>query len=212
MIGRPGYNIMFQRIFSVLLLTALTAHSQPTNGKAGADSTNAVPPALKAMLQGMATAEPTNDKAGIYSTMKVPPLKTLLAALDPTAKVVEGRNGDTTNFSCEWQGVTVQFTLKTNWNGPVESSGMKAWIARFPAGEQNTPAVAALLRKMDSSVACVGSVITPRFDPTGKASALVLALATKLDGYVFSHQSFYDAAGVKIIGNADAPSKLKDQK
>jgi hypothetical protein len=72
--------------------------------------------------------------------------------------------------------------------------------------------VAALVRKIDSTVVLVGSVITPHYDPSGKASSLVLGLAAKLDGYVFSHQSFYDATGAKIIGVTNAPLNLKDQK
>jgi hypothetical protein len=210
--------MMLHRILSMLLLTALMAHSQPANDKIGVDPASAVPPALNGLLQAMTNSQatnnsrPANDKASIYSTRAVPPLKALLQALNPTANIVEGRSGDATNFTCEWPDVTVRFTIKTNWDGPVECSGMKKWILKFPAGEQNTPAVAALGRKMDASVDCVGSVTTPAYDPAGKASSLVLGLAAKLDGYVFSHESFYDATGAKIIGVADAPLKLKDQK
>jgi hypothetical protein len=200
------------RIFlCALLLAAIAAHSQPTKDRAGALSNAAPAPSLKALLQAAADSRPANDRAGVYSTMAVPSLKALLQSLDPTAKVVEGTNGNLTNFTCEWPDVTVRFTLQPDWKGPDQRAGMKKWIAKLPGGDQNTPAVAALLEKVDSSVACIGSVITPRYDPAGKASSLVLGLAAKLHGYVFAQGSFYDATGAKIIGRAGAPLELKDQ-
>jgi len=174
---------MLQRAFIILVLTTIMAFSQ-------------TPP----------------DNAGIFATTIVPPLKPLLSSLAPGAKISESRQGDMTVFSCEWPDVTVTLTMNPRWDGRVQCSGMKGWISKFPAGDTNTPAVASLLHKIDSTIDCVGSVITPRYDSDGKAASLVLGLATKFDGYVYSYQSFYDTTGSKIIGVVGNPTKLKTQK
>lgn len=89
---------------------------------------------------------------------------------------------------------------------------MKNWISGFAADDKNTPAVRSLLHRIDSTVDCLGSVITPRYDSGGTTASLILKLAASLDGYVFSKQSFYNATGDKIIGVSDAPLSLKDPK
>ena len=139
-------------------------------------------------------------------------MKTLLLDLAPTAKISEGRDGDSTSVTCEWSDATVRLTLKPHWDAPVERSGMKNWISGFAADDKNTPAVRSLLHRIDSTVDCLGSVITPRYDSGGTTASLILKLAASLDGYVFSKQSFYNATGDKIIGVSDAPLSLKDPK
>lgn len=199
------------------------ARSQPTNEQPGGSSNN-LPPSLKALLSqnpnlktskvpgiGGNTAK-ASDTAGIYATKEVPALKPLLLSLDPALKITEGHSGDTTHFTCVWPKVTVRFTVQSHWNSLQQRLGMKNWIAGVAGGGTNTPAVESLLRKVDGTVACIGSVITPRYDSAGKASALVLGLAAKLDGYVFSEQSFYDPSGDKIVGTANAPAKLTEIK
>jgi hypothetical protein len=126
------------------------------------------------MAYSQPTSSPTvNSKACIYAAKEVPPLKALLLALAPTAKIFEEHAGDVTNFTCAWPDVTVRLTIKPHWDGPVERPGMKRWISELQATGQNTPAVESLLHKIDATVTCMGSVITPRFDLAGKASTLV---------------------------------------
>jgi hypothetical protein len=173
---------MVCRILAVLLLNSCLAYSQASNGK-----------------------------AGIFSTKVMPSLKALILALAPTAKISEGRDGDSTNLTCQWSDVTVRLTIKPHWDGRVERDGMKNWISGFPAEDKNNPAVISLLHRIDSTVDCVGSVTTPRYDSAGKAASLILGLAASLDGYVFSKLSFYDLAGARIIGVSGAPLNLKDQ-
>jgi hypothetical protein len=177
-------KMKFSRIFPLLLLATFTAHSQP------------------------AISPSADVKAGIFSTVEMPALKTLLAATAPTAKVSETHDGAVTNFICEWPDVTVRFTIKPHWDRTTQCLGMKNWISSFPAEQKNTPDVQSLNRKIDSTVDCVGAVIAPRYDSAGKAASLILGVATKLDGYIFSQQSFYDATGAKIIGNSNAPASL----
>jgi hypothetical protein len=208
-----------QRILVTLLLTSFMAHSQPTPNQPADSSTN-LPSSLNTLLTqnpglklskvpgaGRDTSQ-SPETAGIFLTKEVPPLKALLLSLDPTLKISEGRNGDTTNFTCTWPDVAVRFTIKSHWNGPEQRLQMKSWIASVPGGDTNTPAVESLLQKVNGTVACIGSVITPHYDAEGKASALVLGLVAKLDGYVFAQRSFYDSTGAEIIGLPDAPSKL----
>lgn len=156
-----------------------------------------------------AYAQSSPDNAGVYSTKELPPLKPLLSSLAPKAKVTEGKEGDSSTFTVEWPDLSIQITVDPTWDRDVQLSGMKGWISRFPDDEKGTPAVAGLLKKMGSTVACVGNVITPGYDAEGKASALVLGLASKLEGFVFSHQSFYDTTGAKIIGLPEDPASIQ---
>lgn len=168
--------------------------------------------ALLLLTSLVVSAQASQDNAGIFSTTKVPPLLPLLSSLAPAANITEGRNGDSTTFTCEWPTVTVTITVDPHWDGSVQLAGMRNWISKFPADERDTPAVAALLRKIEGTVDCIGSVIRPGYDAEGKAAALVLGLAAKLEGFVFSHQSFYDAAGTKVIGLPDNPAKIQTTK
>jgi len=166
---------------------------------------------------GLAHGQPTNaslpsakETAGIYATSQIPPLKELLVALAPAAAVsVEHDDNNSVHFICAWPEVSVRLTVISNWNGEVERSGIKSWVISSAAVQTNMLAAKPLLGKIDSITGCVGCVITPRFDLEGKAAALVLALAAKLDGYVFTHQAFYDPAGAKLVGVPEAPLKLK---
>ena len=215
-------DMLHHRILLIVLLTCLMAHSQPCNplvasGDAAASSTNP-PQSLKILLSadsslnisGGHSGEPTSDKAGIYSTKPVSSLKAVLLSVDPTLKITEASNGESTNLTCVWPEVTVRFALKTQWDDLGQRLGMRNWISSVPGGT-NTPAVGALLHKVDDTVACIGSVVTPRYDSAGKASTLVLGLAAKLDGYVFSQKSFYASTGEKIIGVTNAPLQFKAQ-
>jgi hypothetical protein len=230
--------MMLMRIVPLLLLTTLLAHSQPTNLVAGTSppADRSTVSTLQVMLRSidptatilsseehdgkvtsMTLSQPTNAPpveawAGIYSTKVIPPLQAFLQSLAPTAKISQKQDGSLTWYTCEWPDVTVRFMVDLSWDGPGQRTGMKNWISGLPAGETNTPAVGSLLHQIDATVNAVGSIATPRYDSTGKATALILGLAAKLDGYVFSQYTFYDVMGAKIIGMGDAPAKLNSQK
>jgi hypothetical protein len=157
----------------------------------------------------VAITKTSPHNAGIFATRKVPPMKSLLETLAADARVSETRADERTFFHCEWQDVAVQLSIDPNWDGPTQCAGMKGWISRQAVRQDNKAAVAALVQRIDSTVDCVGSVISPGYDQSGKAASLVLALATAFDGFIFSHQSFYDARGVKIIGSDSDPTSLK---
>jgi hypothetical protein len=156
------------------------------------------------------TATGTPHNAGIFATKNIPPLKPLLAALAPDARISENRKADMTLFLCEWHDVTTQLTIDPNWNGAAQCAGMKGWISQLAAGHHDPAAIKALIRKVDSTIDCIGSVISPGYDSSGKAATLIVALATAFDGYIFSHQSIYDVRGVKIIGDENDPMNLKE--
>jgi hypothetical protein len=139
-------------------------------------------------------------------------LKAVISSLAPTARISEVRDRDSTVFLCEWPDVNVRITLDPQWDAQAQVAAMKEWIAKFPADEKDTAAVALLLRKLDSTVERVGCVITPRYDKAGRTASLVLGLATKLDGFIFTHQTFYDAKGTKIIGLPGDPPTLQTRR
>jgi hypothetical protein len=155
------------------------------------------------------TETETFENAAIFATKRIPPLQPLLAALAPDAQISESEEADITLFFCEWHHVIIQLTIDPNWDRVAQCAGMKGWISQL-AGHHDPAAVKALVRKVDSTVDCIGSVILPGYDSSGKAATLILALATALDGYIFTHQSLYDVRGVKIIGDENAPMSLKE--
>jgi hypothetical protein len=212
----------FRHCLSVLLLAPVLALGQGTSARtADAGSTNVVQltnlTQLARLLQltNLATHLPPDEPApvtettGIYATRPVPPLADLLRPLAPTAICSETNQGGMIKYTCAWPEVAVRFTVAPHWDGPGQRGEMKKWIFKFPPEATNTPAVGTLLRQMDATVACVGVVVTPHYDAGGRAAALVLGLAEKLEGYEFYDQSFYDAAGARIIGATNAPVNLE---
>src|SRR5262245_8980784 len=51
-------------------------------------------------------------------------------------------------------------------------------------------------------------MITPGYDPEGKVAATLLRLLEPTGGFFFSHQSFYDSRGRRIIGLPGDPQQL----
>jgi len=156
----------------------------------------------------MAYSQTEVDNAAIYSTKKGATLKSLILSSAPSAQVTESTSGDKTVFLCTWPNVTVKVTVDPHWDGGVQLVGMKGWISRFPPEERDIPPVTLLLKQMDSTIDCFGCVISPHYDPDGKAASLITSLAAKLDGYIFSHQTFYNLEWEKIIGLPGDPLKL----
>jgi hypothetical protein len=168
---------------------------------------------LDSFLERFWRAEaPSDKKAGIYLTKKAQSLKAAISSVAPTAKISEVREKDLTVFLCQWPDVNVRITVDPHWDGQTQLAGMKGWIAKFPADEKDTAAVASLLQKMDSTADCIRCVITPGYDKAGRTASLVLGLATKLDGFIFTHQTFYDAKGTKIIGLPGDPLTLQTRR
>jgi hypothetical protein len=221
--------MIYYRVLLIFLLTCVVANSEPTNSEpAGSRSANILsnlPPALQAVIASsggalkVSTTPPPpevptndNDSATIYTAWVVPPLKSLLMSLEPTAKISERTNGTTNGSSssiiCELPGVSLRFTVPKLWDAAAQRRAMKFWIAKVPGCDTNAPAVMSLMRQVDGTVGCIGVGVTPRYDPAGKASALVRGVAARLDGYVYSRYSFYAPSGEIIIGVPNAPAKL----
>jgi hypothetical protein len=211
-----SYRILLILLFACAMARSQTTNSPAADNKPDSSATN-LPPSLQALSQvpgiKLSTTppppqEPSQATAGIYATKEVPLLKTLLLSLDPTLKVKERTDGDPTSVVCTWPDVAVRFTIQQKWNAPAQRQAMKNWVGKVPEGNTNTPAVGSLLHQMDGTVACIGTVITPHYDSDGKVSSLVLGLAAKLDGYVFSQLAFYGPSGDKIIGVTNAPAQF----
>ena len=159
-------------------------------------------------LSGFSETEMTWDNAGIYSETRGAPEKSLIQSLAPKAKISEEKDGEKTKFTCQWPDVTVTINIDPHWNLADQIHEMKRFIEHFTGKENTSPSAAMLLKKLDATADCYGCVITPHYDPEGKAAALLLSLAAKRHGVVFTHQSFYDTDGNRIIGVADDPAVL----
>jgi hypothetical protein len=221
------HNFMrLRRILCLLLLTTMLAAGQPVN----VQPTNAVTTTVSnlqfllrslgtnvtvsadrdSVITNIVTVQPTNAWAGIFSPAVVPSLEELLRSLAPTAKISKKREGANISYICEWPDVTVRLTVDLAWDGAGQRTGMRNWILGLSGVNTNMPAVGLLIHEVDDTIDAVGSVATPQYDSGGKATALILGLATKLNGFLFAQYAFYDAKGSKIIGLGNAPTKLTD--
>ena len=156
----------------------------------------------------MDTTETSADNAGIFATRKIGSLGPLLGAVAAEAQLSRQPEDAITYFFCDWPDLTVQLATDPNWDRRIQCAGMKDWISIQTIPQQKKAAVATLIQKINATVDCIGTAIAPGYDPEGKAASLVLAIATAFDGYIFSHQSFYDARGTKIIGDDSDPISL----
>jgi hypothetical protein len=167
---------------------------------------------LGLLSSSVTMSEELHDNAGVYSTQSVKIDRDLIVSLAGKAEVSETVEGEIKKLVCRWTNVSVAVVVDPKWDGDVQIKGMRGWISRFPEEERDITPVAALLRTMDSVTNCYGCVITPGYDPDGKAKALILGLAKKAQGFVFSHQTFYDTEGKKIIGLPGDPVTLGPKK
>jgi hypothetical protein len=148
------------------------------------------------------------DNAGIFF-FGPPPTPEQVAAAAPGATVTIEKDGPITRTTLRWPDVSLQINMNDPfWKRDVQLSGMRGYISRFPASERNAPAVKLLLADLDRTTTSYGSIITPAYDREGKAAAALLRLVAPTGGFFFSHQSFYDANGARILGDPADPPKL----
>ncbi len=162
-------------------------------------------PVLAALLPlDVAVAQ---DNAGIFFYGPAPSVEQITAAAKG-ARTEARREGDRTRITASWPDVTLVISIDPSWNRDVQLSGMRGWIGRFGAAYRNSPDVGAFLADLDRTTASYGSVTTPAFDRESKAVATLLRLLESTGGFLFSHQSFYDSQGRKIIGLPGDPQQL----
>lgn len=155
---------------------------------------------------GVATAQ-MQDNAGIFFYGRAPAPAQIEAAA-PGAKVITTQDGRFTTTTILWPDVTLIITVNPDWDREIQLSGMKGWLENFPAAETGTPAVKAFVQNLNRTTTSYGSMIRPGYDAEGKVAATLLRLIQPDGGFFFSHQSFYDAKGQRIVGLPDDPPKL----
>ena len=147
------------------------------------------------------------DNAGIFF-FGPPPSAEDIAAAAEGAVVGIAREEHLTRITAEWPDVTLVVTINPLWDREVQLSGLRNWLDLFPAPERGTASTRRLLANLDRTTTCYGSVISPAFDRQGKAASSLVRLLTRSSGFFFSHQSFYDAQGSRIIGRPGDPEIL----
>jgi hypothetical protein len=116
--------------------------------------------------------------------------------------------GHFTKITAKWSDVSLTISVDPSWNRDVQLAGVRGWISQFGSDYRNTPRVEAFLANLDRTTTCYGSVITPAYDKEGKVVATLLRLLKPGGGFLFSHQSFYDSNGRRIIGMPGDPRSL----
>jgi hypothetical protein len=147
------------------------------------------------------------DNAGIFF-FGPPPSAEDIAAAARGAAISISREEHLTRITAEWPDVMLVVTINPLWDREVQLSGLRNWLDLFPASERGTASTQRLLANLDRTTTCYGSVISPAFDRQGKAASSLVRLLTRSGGFFFSHQSFYDAQGSRIIGRPGDPEIL----
>jgi len=147
------------------------------------------------------------DNAGIFFYSQPPSPEQIIAAARgaSTETQLESKH---TRVTATWPDVTLVITIDPTWNRDLQLKGMRNWIGKFDAAFTDTPATKELLAHLDRTTTGYGSMITPAYDPEGKVAATLLRLVEPTGGFFFSHQSFYDSRGRRIIGLPGDPQQL----
>jgi hypothetical protein len=154
-------------------------------------------------------AAPLPDYAGIYPTNSTVISLGLLQSLAPGAKIIEAKEGDIVVFLCDWPDVTVKIRVDPHWDQAYQIKEMKRWITSISREQKDNPIVKDLMTKLESTKNCFGCAVLPRFDPDDKAVSLLLALTSTGDGLIYSHHTFYNAEGNRILGTEGDPARMQ---
>jgi len=148
------------------------------------------------------------DNAGVYFYGAPPtPAVVAAAATDAQTSIVSDDGG--TTIVATWPDVTVTLTIDPAWDRERQLSGIRGWLNRFPPQERGLPGVGAFLDALGGATTCYGTVIRPGYDGDGKVAQFILRLLRVAGGgFVFTHQSFYDQRGHRLIGSPGDPAHL----
>jgi hypothetical protein len=161
-------------------------------------------PLMALLWSGAALAD---DNAGVFFRGP-PPTVAQVTALAEGAEVTSAPDGNRTRVRVSWPGVSLILTIDPTWPRDLQIAGMRGWISRFPADEQGTPEVKAFLAALNDTTTCYGTVISPGYDAGGKVAGFLQRLLGTQGGFFFTHQSFYDAKGNRIIGSTTDPAVM----
>jgi hypothetical protein len=146
------------------------------------------------------------DNVGIYLLQKGILSVEVISNLAKGASVELTSTEKGKSFHVSWPDVSIIILMRNGWHDrAVQVNGMTNWINSFGSKEKS---VKVLLNKVDAAVDLLGCVIEPAYDNEGKISNLVKHIAKEYNGFIFSHQSFYDENGKKIIGDPDDPNSI----
>jgi hypothetical protein len=148
------------------------------------------------------------DNAGIFFFGPPPTVEAIQKLVPDATTQVEQQDG-ATRITVSWPEVSITIHIDPNWPRDLQLAGIRGLIDGFPAREKRKPAVVELLRQLDRTTTCYGSVIEPAYDRDGKVIGLLRKLLAPTGGFLFTHQSFYDAQGRRITGLQEDPEQLR---
>lgn len=139
--------------------------------------------------------------AAIYSPLPVEVTAEQLVELAPGAEVQPTERG----FLVTWPDLQVNVILGYPGDFAEHLAGMRGFVEQMseldPEGAQR------MRERIPTFRNSIGTQISPGFDEAGRARALVLGLASRLGGTIFTAASFYDAQGKPIL-YAGGPAEL----
>ncbi|HKY00931.1 MAG TPA: hypothetical protein VJM53_00090 [Burkholderiales bacterium] len=166
------------------------------------------------LFKSIAAALNPRAKDGPKTTQNVavfffsrPPNKEEIQALASNAKVKITPDWGKTRVAVEWEDVRLMLSIDAKWNSADHVPGIRGWIEQV-AGDEPAPPVRQFFTDLSAITSCYGCVLTPGFDGEGKCFAFLLGLLEGRGGFYFCHQSFYDARGQRIFGDAGDPETM----
>jgi hypothetical protein len=145
-------------------------------------------------------AHPTGQEAVALFFYGAAPDVATITALAPDAKIAVNNAGGKTRITVSWDDVSTVITIDPSWNKTEQMQGMRGWTERFPARVRALDEVKALIASFDNVCACYGTVSKPGLDADHKVFTLLRAMGGSAGGFLFSRNSFYDMAGLRITG------------
>ncbi|WP_461535054.1 hypothetical protein [Spongorhabdus nitratireducens] len=159
------------------------------------------------LLAGVLSASGTvtaSDNAGIYLLSRFNPAEIQIRELAAGASVEKSSDEEGHAFKISWPDVTVTIHTKYDWSDrDIQINGMTHWVKAI-----NPRVDPAFVRQIGNASDILGCVIRPGYDPEGKVAGLLKDIAGQYDGFIFTHQSFYSADGLKLAGQPVDPTSI----
>ena len=147
-----------------------------------------------------------SEKAGIYLNSKFFLNKDDISLFSPGAVVTRSDEEGGYAFLVDWKDLKVAISVRDEWSDKsTQISGMGNYVSQF---NLESAVADKLLQKISKTEDVLGCVIEPGFDDQNRVANLLLQIATKYSGYVFTYQSFYGEDGSKLVGSEESPDHI----
>ncbi|WP_087016860.1 hypothetical protein [Thaumasiovibrio subtropicus] len=147
-----------------------------------------------------------SDKAGIYLSSKFDLNIASLQQFAPEADIQAIHSDDELSYLIAWPDLSIRLGARKEWvDRDVQIEGIYNWVGLF---DLDASELVSFRRRIRNTEDVVGCVIEPAFLADARAQQVLLAIARHYHGFIFTHQSFYNHDGIKLVGQRVDPVHL----